>query len=170
MKKIQIVLITLITTTLFISCQNSKGVSKPDDIGKHALTILKKLDNMTKEEYMSSLFTVEEIKAFGERNAETLTPKAKEGIDKIEKERHEERVKKDYDRLKESAKKNNISWSAIEYDNYEFEERDQDGIKFVRGNLSFKHNDEIYGIGMTSVLVDGTYMLIRTSRLRKKKE
>ena len=168
MKKLQFVLIALITATLFISCQNSKGVSKAEDMGKYAFDFLKNLDETTKDGYITTLFTIEEIKAFGERNAETLDPKAKEGIDRIEVQNHKERIGKDYNRLKERGKKHEISWDAIEYDSYDFEEKDKDGIKFVRGKLSFKHKDENYILAISSVLIDGSYMLIRINGLTKK--
>ena len=73
--------------------------------------------------------TVEEIKAFGERNAETLDPKAKKDIDRLEKDRYEEKMARDYNRLKEKAKNYKIAWNAIEYGDYEFEEKDEDGFK-----------------------------------------
>ncbi|MFK7747024.1 MAG: hypothetical protein AB8B65_01405 [Kordia sp.] len=170
MKKLQIVLIALLTSSLFISCQKTKGVSNADDMGRYAFDILKNLDNLSSDEFINTLCTAEEIKAFGKRNAETLDPKAKKGIDDIKKESHEERVGRDYDRLKKGAEKNKISWSAIEYDSYDFEERDQDGIKFVQGKLSIKHKDETYIVGINYALMEGTYMLIRASRLNKKPE
>ncbi|MFK7747023.1 MAG: hypothetical protein AB8B65_01400 [Kordia sp.] len=170
MKKLQIVLIALLTSSLFISCQKSKGVTNADDMGRYAFDILKNLDNVTKYKYVETLFTVDEIKAFGKRNAETLDPKAKKDIDKIEKAEYNERMEKDYFRLKERAKKNNITWNAIEYGDYKFKERDEDGIKGARGKLTFKHGDKTYFVKVTSVHLDGVHRLIRISRLDVHKE
>ena len=167
MKKIQLIVTVLVAAALFISCKNSKGVSKPDDIGKYAFAMLKDFDNITKDNYINSIFTIDEIKAFGKRNAETLESKALKEIKRLEKGNYNRRMGNDYNRLKERAKKEEISWNAIAYDDYEFEERDEDGIKAYRGKLTFKHKDKTYNVSTISVLIEETYTLVRIFRLNK---
>lgn len=165
MKKLQLVLIVLMTSTFFIACQNSKGVSKPDDLGKYTFDILKGFDSATKDSYIKSIFTVEEIKAFGERNAETLTPEAKEDIDGLQKDEYDSRMGNDYNRIKEKASEIGISWDAIEYFDYKFTEKDQDGLKGTRGTLLFKYDGKTYTVKVTGVLIEGIYKLVRVYRL-----
>ncbi|MGH1385226.1 hypothetical protein [Kordia sp.] len=170
MKKLQFVLIILATSLLFTSCDKTKGVAKPDDMGKYVFDFLKGIDDVTKDGYINYLMTVEEIKAFGKRNAETLTPKAKDDIDDLEKDKYEGKMSRDYNRLKERGKKYKIDWNTIEYGDYEFEERDEDGLKGARGTLSFAYEDKDYAVRITSVSIDGTYKLVRIANLREKRE
>ncbi len=161
MKKLQLVLLVLISAAFFMSCENSKGVTNPDDMGKYAFDMLKEFDNATKNSYINSIFTIEEIKDFGERNAETLAPKAKEDIDRLEKHEYDDRMGRDYNRTKDRAKEAGISWNAIEYAGYEFKELDEEGLKGIRGTLSFTHNDKTYTTKIVGVLIEGTYKLVR---------
>ena len=170
MKKLQFVLILLITATLFISCQKTKGVAKPGDMGKYVFDLLKNLDETTKDEYIATLFTVEEIKVFGEQNAETLESKTKEDIEGLNKEKYDEKIGIDYNSLKERGKRHGISWNAIEYGDYDFKERDEDGLKGARGTLTFKHGDKSYSVRITSVSIDGMYRLVRIASLGGKRE
>ena len=166
MKKLQLIAFVLITSALFISCKDSKSVSKPDDLGKYVFDILKDFDNVTKDGYINTILTVEEIKAFGERNAETLDPKAKKSIDRLEKDEYDDRMGRDFNRIKEKAQKAGVAWDAIEYANYEFEERDENGMTSYRGVLTFKHADEAYSVRVIGVLLEGSYKLVRISSMR----
>ncbi|WP_298514795.1 hypothetical protein [uncultured Kordia sp.] len=170
MKKLQFILTVLVTSILFVSCSKHKGTANAEDLGKYVFGILKDFDNITKDDYINSLLTVEEVKAFGKRNAETLSTRTKEQIDRLEEGRYNLRMGKDYNRTKERAQKADISWSAIKYDNYEFKEDDEDGIKTSRGKLTFKHDGKTYRVSIISAFLEGTHTLIRIYKLNQEKE
>lgn len=168
MKKAHYIFTLLIVSVLFISCENSTVIKKPEDVGKHAMTILKKMDELSKDEYIKAIFTLEDVKAFGKENADKITEGGLKQIEDLTPERYNAGMERTYNRLKEATETYGIVWKDITYEDYTFEEREQDNIKGTRGSLTFKHDDASYNIG-TSALIqkDGTYKLIGLSGLRK---
>lgn len=167
MKKLQFVLIAIITTSFFISCQNSKNITKAEDFGPYAFNILKNLDNTSKEDFLNSLFTFEEIKTFAKRHKDSIPKKALDKLDELKKEEYEKRIGGEYDKLKAKGEKYNITWSDIEYSGYKYDERTEGGLTGIRGKLSFKHKDTLY-IVRASALRDGeSYIPLIIRRLSK---
>lgn len=167
MKKLYCIFALLITATLFIACQNAKGVTKADDMGKFAFEILKKLDHTSKDDYLKIILTIEEIKEFGENNADKIGERGKKQIDNLTAEDYNARMEGDFMRVKEEAEKYGIVWNEIEYSDYTYETKEEDNMIGTRGNLLFKYNDTTYSIRVAALLIDDIYTLIRLDRLNK---
>ncbi|MFK7747022.1 MAG: hypothetical protein AB8B65_01395 [Kordia sp.] len=167
MKKLQFVIIALITTTFFISCQDSKIINKAEDLGHYAFNILKKLDDIPKEEFLNHLFTIEEIKVFAEKYKDSMPERAYESFEKLKKEKYEGTIFGEYEELKKRGEKYTIVWSEIEYSNFTFKKQTQGGLAGIKGVLSFKHKDTLYTV-RASALEDGTsYIPLIIRRLNK---
>ncbi|MBC8756145.1 hypothetical protein H2O64_15825 [Kordia sp. YSTF-M3] len=168
MKKLYYIFALVITSTLFIACQNSKGVAKAEDMGKYVFDVLKKMDNTSKDDYIKTIFTFEEVKEFGENNADKISERGRKEIANLEADKYNGRMESDYNRIKEAAEKNSIVWNAIEYSDYMYEDKEEDNVKGTKGEVLFKHNDVTYSVNVSSLIVDDKYRLIRLSRLAKK--
>ncbi|EDP96163.1 hypothetical protein U8527_14730 [Kordia algicida OT-1] len=168
MKKAHHIFTLLIVSVLFISCENSTTIKKPEDVGKHAMTILKKMDKLSKEEYIKALFTLEDVKAFGKENADKISERGLKEIEDLTPEKYNANMERTFNKLKESADKYGIVWKDITYEDYTFEEREQDNIKGTRGTLSFKHDDKPYTIRLSALIMkDKSYKLIGMSGFRE---
>jgi len=168
MKKTYYIFTIALTAILFVACQNGSGVEKAEDMGKYAFDILKKFDNTSKEDYIKTIFTIEEVKEFGKKNADIISEQGKKEIANLTVEEYNGRMERDFNRIQQETKDFNIVWSEIEYSDYTYESREQDNIKGTRGDLIFKHNDITYTIKISALLVDNTYTLIRINRLNRK--
>ncbi|WP_420573110.1 hypothetical protein [Kordia sp.] len=175
MKKLSFLFTFIIATTLFISCQNSdsnsnsKGVSKAEDVGKHTFNLLKSLENITKEEYVQKLFTVEEIKEFGKKNADSLSERAKADIEGVTKVEYDERMIKDYNSLRKIGLRADIVWNNIKYKDYDFKKKEEDGLSGTLGKLSFTHNGKNYAVRVSTFFTENQYILIGIRRLTEEK-
>lgn len=167
MKKLQYIFILLMTSTFFIACQNSRGVEKAEDMGKYTFDILKKMDNVSKDDYLKAVFTIEEIKEFGKTHAEKIGVKNTKEIANLTTEEYNGRMERDFNRIKEAEKKYSIVWNNIEYSDYTFETREENNMNGTRGNILFKHNDLNYSMRVSALNIDGTYTLIRLAGLKQ---
>ncbi|MEM6685325.1 MAG: hypothetical protein AAF617_05960, partial [Bacteroidota bacterium] len=129
MKKLQLVLVTLMIACMSSSCKTTKGVTNFDEFGTYVFSILKDFDNLTKNSYVNTVVTADEIKTFGEQNAATLSPKNKKDIDGLNKKDYTIRMARDYYRINERAEKAGISWDTIEYVNYKYDFTDEGGMR-----------------------------------------
>ena len=169
MKKLQLTCVSLIVL-LFVSCETSKGVSTAEDIGTYAFDILKDFDNMTKNSYVNTILTLEEVKDFVKQNAETLDERTIKNIERQKSIEYKDRMGRDYNRIKERAHKADLTFADIQYTDYTFEEEDEGGIKVCMGKLAFTHNDNPYTVRITAVLLGNRYRLARMRSLRKVEE
>ncbi|QHI34765.1 hypothetical protein IMCC3317_01090 [Kordia antarctica] len=167
MKKTYYIFILVITSTLFIACQNAKGVEKVEDMGKYAFDILKKFDKTSNEDYLKTIFTIEEIKEFGKNNAEKIGEKATKQIASLTAEDYNGRMEGDLTKIKKEAEKYGIVWNAIEYSDYTYETKEEDNMNGTQGKIVFKHNDTTYTVNVSALLIDDIYTIIRLNRLRK---
>jgi hypothetical protein len=167
MKKLYYIFALLITSTLFIACQNSKGVAKAEDMGTYVFDVLKKMDNTSKDAYIQTIFTFEEVKEFGENNADLISERGRKEIANLDADKYNDRMERDYNRIKEEAEKFSIVWNAIEYSDYTYEDKEEDNVKGTKGQVLFKHNDVTYSVNVSALIVADSYRLIRLSRLAK---
>jgi hypothetical protein len=167
MKKIYCIFPLLITSMLFIACQNARGVKKAEDMGKYAFDVLKKFDNTSKKEYLKTIFTFEEVKEFGKTHADEIGEKGLKEIASLTAEDYNGRMERDFNSIKEKTEKHSIVWNDIEYSEYTYEAKKEDNIQGTRGEIVFKHNDNTYSVRVSALLVDDTYTLIRLSRLNQ---
>ena len=168
MKKTYYIFTLLITSILFIACQNTRGVENAEDMGKYAFDILKKIDNTSKEAYLKTIFTIEEVKEFGKTHAEEIGERAQKEIASLTVEDYNGRMERDYKKIKNITANDSIVWKNIEYSDYTYETKLEDGMKGTRGELFFKYNDTDYSIRVSALNVDEVYTLVRLSRLSKK--
>ncbi len=168
MKKLYYIFALLITSTLFIACQNSKGVAKAEDMGKYVFDVLKKMDNTSKDDYIQTIFTIEEVKEFGKNNADIINERGRKQIADLTAEKYNERMEIDYNSIKKAAENYGIVWNAIEYSDYTYEDKEEDNVKGTKGEVLFKHNDVTYSVNVSALIVADSYRLIRLSRLVKK--
>lgn len=165
MKKLHYIFALFVTTFLFIACQPSKSVEKPEDMGTYAFNMLKKLDDMSKDDYIKTIFTVEEVKEFGKKNADKISERGKKEIASLTAEDYNARMERDFNSIIEDGKEYGIVWKNIQYSDYTFEAKEEDNIAGTKGKVLFKHNDTTYAVGVSALIVDAGYRLIRLSRL-----
>ena len=165
MKKLQFIFCTIIATTFFISCQNPKHISKAEDVGKYVFDFLKNFENTSKEDYLNSLLTLKEFKEFAQKSGSSMQDVVKQSIERLNKKTYDAGLLRQYTLLKEKAKQYNIVWSAIEYKDFSYQERTDDGMTGIRGDLIFKHNDTEYKVLTSALFAENAYIPVVINRL-----
>ncbi|AXG70938.1 hypothetical protein KORDIASMS9_03193 [Kordia sp. SMS9] len=168
MKKLSFVLIVLIATTLFLSCQQSKRLSKSEDVGPYVVHLLKNFENTSLEDFKNKLLTLEEIKAYGKKYADTLSQETIKSIESIKKENYENLTNKAYNDIKAGGEKYNIDWNAITFYQFDFKERTADGLTGIGGELLFTFKDTIYEVRTTALKLENKYIPVIANRLKQK--
>jgi len=150
--------------SLIYSCDGTTTTaSNPDGIGEIALNLLKGFDFDNEKRIKAHLPTVDEFFAIGkaaggkEENfseayyAEFLTT-----------------VVSDMNDVRKAAEDDEILWSKIKFDNYEYEEEEKQGVAGSEGYLFFSHNDQKYRIVVMAVKVNsGKWKIIRMGELQR---
>ena len=167
MKKLQFIFSIILATALLISCQNPKHFSKAEDLGKYTFDFLKKLENVSKEQFLNNLLTLKEFKEFANKKDDSMQDIVKESIERLDKKTYKAGLLRQYTLLKEKGKQYNIVWNDISYVDFTYEQRTDDVMTGIRGNLIFKHKDTEYKV-LTSALQDGDiYVPVIINRLSK---
>ncbi|MEM6719075.1 MAG: hypothetical protein AAF611_07170 [Bacteroidota bacterium] len=157
MKKI-IFLFTALLTTFSVYCQIDKRADTPEAVGTYTLSVLKSLDHTPAKAFIHKLLTIEELKAYVEKNVSTTESNIKEQINRLTVTQYNERVTDEYKSLKEKATDYNIKWNAIEFVDFEYEKEEQEGFEGVNGKLIFKHNETKYRVKVEAFLIDDKYI------------
>ena len=169
MKKSPLLLIAFFIAVFSGYSQNSKGVATTDEVGKFAFNILKNLDNTSEEEFINSLFTIEELKEFLNRHKDSFNT-IKEQISGMEDGAYHKRVAGAFNDMRDRAKQFNIVLKDIEYSDFTFEKKTDDGLTGVQGKLLFKYKEKEYQIQVAALLLDNQYNTLIIRKLREKRE
>lgn len=168
MKKVQyIVSFLVITATLLISCQKTTKIVSADEIGTYAFNLLQGIDNATEQEYIQSLYTYEELRAYAKKNADSLVGEFKESIAVLTKANYNSRSKRDYKNLKDLAASFNINWATIEPVTFKYWPRAKNGIKSIKGDLYFTHNQQNFKIIVTAFDTGNGFVVSKIENLQK---
>ena len=77
MKKIVTLFVLSIVLISFTSCVSTKYVKEPDAVGKNAFRILKNLRNMSKQEFVDKLLTIETLREAIKKEGNQFSEKVK---------------------------------------------------------------------------------------------
>lgn len=171
MKKLIFFLTALFATTFSAHCQTNKKVDTPEDVGKYAFNVLKNFDNISGEEFIDKLFTIEELKAYVEKHMDDTTEsEVKDQINRLTVEGYNARIKEEYTVLKEKATKYSIKWNAIEYLAFEYKEKSEQAFTGIRGKLLFTHKGSVYQVDVQAFKIDNKYIPYIILQLSEKAE
>jgi len=148
----------------FISCSSNK-VSEPEQIGKQVFEILKNISTDSRENYLKSFLSVEEIRALGKSEDAFIDESLRNEMTSLLKEEWMSRMDSDYNRIKEKAARAGINWKEIKYLDFVYEIETEKGIKGCTGKLYFGFNDKSYNIETTSLWNGTEYRLMRITDL-----
>ncbi|MEM6719074.1 MAG: hypothetical protein AAF611_07165 [Bacteroidota bacterium] len=168
MKKLSFVLVAFIAISLCISCQKTKKLSNSEDVGPYVLELLRNFDTTTPEDFKNSLFTLEEIKAFGEKYKDSIPAEAIQSIELLKKEAYDKRINSAYEDIKNGGENYNIDWNAIDFYRFNSDKQTNGGLTGIRGELQFTFNDTIYTVRTTALLIEEKYIPVIVNRLRQK--
>lgn len=167
MKKLSLLLIVLLITSFSGYSQNSKAVATTDEVGKYTFNVLKNLDNTSEKEFVNSLFTIDELKEFVNKHTDSLQD-IKQQINSMEDGEYYKRVSEVYNEMKGSAKQFNIVLKDITYSDFTFEERTDEGLKGIRGKVTFKYKETEYQVRVAALEVDNKYIPVIIRKIRPK--
>lgn len=170
MKKTAIFLIFFFAATFAVFSQNSKKLETPEAVGKYAFDIIKKLDNITDAEFINSLITFEEIKVHLNTLPDSTAKKPKEQIKEMVTADYEKRVTDELVKLKDKTKEANIDLSKIEFVDFTYKERSEDGFTGIRGDLVFRYKKINYEVMASAFLIDGKYIPLIIRRMSQRYE
>lgn len=168
MKKVQyIVSLLVMTATLLISCQKTKEIASPDDIGTYAFNLLNNLEKTTEEAYLNKLYTYEELQRFVKNNQDQFEKEFKDNLSVLTKANYDARTKLDYKRLNEIATSLGIQWNAIEAINFRYWPRAKNGVKSIKGDLFFTHSKGTYKVLVTAFDAGNKFFITKIEGLEK---
>ena len=168
MKKIVTLFVLSIVLISFTSCVSTKYVKEPDAVGKNAFRILKNLRNMSKQEFVDKLLTIETLREAIKKEGNQFSEKVKNEISRMTKEDYNCRIVRDYNEIKEKAIEYGIIWDQIEYVDYIYKTRVKNGVNESDGKLFFSHNAQTYSVSIATMNLGKGYSIIELERLRKK--
>lgn len=155
------------TATLLISCQKSKEIASSDDIGSYAFNLLNTIENTTEEEYLNKLYTYEELQQYVKNNPDQFEKEFKDNVAVLTKENYNSRNRKDYKNLKDIAAAFNINWATIEPITFKYWPRAKNGVKSIKGDLYFTHNQQDYKIIVTAFDIGNAFVISKIEKLEK---
>ncbi len=169
MKKLSFIIIVLITVSLLISCQKTKRLSTSTDVGPYVFQLLKNFEGTSLEDFKNKLLTLEEIKAYGKKYADTLSKEAIKTIEDIKKENYENLTNRAYKSIQDGKEKYHIDWNAITFYQFDFKEQTAGGLTGIRGELLFSFKDTIYEVRTTALKLENLYVPVVVNRLKQQK-
>lgn len=158
--------ILLVTVSLvYLSCTTNK-LSNPENIGLHAMEILKMMDAETQDSYAAKFMSVSEIKEVSEKKAVISSEETRQEMRDIKEGPWMRRIYKDFNEIKAFAITNGIDWPTIEYSGWSFETLDMDGVHACKGDLYFISNGRTYMLEIYSVFNGEEYRLVEVEDIR----
>lgn len=147
---------------LIISCSNkpTKGVLQPDEIGKYTFLLLKNISTISKDEFMSKLLSVEEIRIMGQNKDLIPDSEVRNELTSLERSEVEGDRMNNYNELKTSGAENGLKWTEIKYLDYVYEVDEEDGLDFYTGKLYFEEGKKRCSVNLTSLYDGNVYQLI----------
>ncbi len=166
MKKLSYLFVLLMTSTFFISCQQTQELKEPDTVGKYAFDLLKKIPDISKQAYMDRLLTIEQLRDFAKNDSE-ISEKTKNRMTKVSKEDFNAGMERNYNKIKKKAIEYGIVWNAIEYMDYTYKTEERNGIKGITGDMYFKYKNETYTIEVNAMNLTNEFAIVEIESLRK---
>lgn len=164
MRSLFIVALATISITVTASAQTDDG-KKIDDLAKHIITSLKKLDTSDVNSFRKILISEKEIYAFIEAMDKDEEEKA-EIRENIKEGNYEEEVYRVFGYLIQETRRSGINWSKIEFEDMLYKLKLRDGLKQLEGEIYFKEGDAHYEMGIMAGKLNDKYVLIELRSLR----
>ena len=150
----------------FTAC-STYNIKEPEQIGKQVFRILKNISNSSKESYIENFLSIEEIRELGKNKQVVKSEKTRNEMTSMLKKEWIDRIENDYNRIKRNGGKYGINWNNIEYLDFIYELKDEDGLKVCEGELYFKFNDKSFKIDAYSIFNAKEYRLVEIENLYK---
>ncbi|AXG70937.1 hypothetical protein KORDIASMS9_03192 [Kordia sp. SMS9] len=157
MKKTLFLFILSLTISFSAFAQINKKVDMPEALGMYAFKLLQNFENTSDKEFIYSLLTLEELKAYTTKHVDAEESYTKREINRLTTEEYHAKITKEYTELQENAKTFKIKWSAIEFVDFTYEEKAEDGFTGIQGKLFFKHNNVTYRTKVDAFLMEDKY-------------
>ena len=153
---------------LFLSSCSSVYVSKtPEGIGKATFKVIQNLQSNSLDRYLASFMSIEEIRQMAEDTTLVTTQKMRDEMTKMPSNKLKELRVREYKLMLKTAKEDNIDWSKITYEKFTFDEKVEDGVRAIKGELYFKSDHTIYAIQSFSINNGTRFKLIGLKDLNK---
>jgi len=158
------VLLAAVIVFAFCAC-STNNVREPEQIGKQVFEILKNISSSSKDDYISNFLSIEEIRELGKNEDVVKDADTRNEMTSMLKEKWISKIEKDYNRIKEKGGKSGIIWNEIQYLDFVYELKDEDGIKGCEGELYFKFSDKSFKIEIASIFNGTEYRLFEIEDL-----
>lgn len=157
----------LISFLMILSSCNQDMIKEPEQIGKQVFGILKDISTKNKADYVSNFLSIEEIRELGKNEEVVTEEKTRNEMTSMLKEDWVGRIEGYYNDIKEKGGQYGINWQDIEYLDFVYEIKTDNGIKGCKGSLYFKYKDKPYKIKVTSIFNGKEYKLVKIRSLYK---
>ena len=150
----------------FNSCSSKHEARTPKEIGPQSMELLNKMGEITKPEFSEFFISYQEMRDIADNESLNVDEKQKTIIKMTKKES----LKVHYDimfrRLKRTGGRIGVNWQKAKFVSFDFDIKDQGGLKFCHGHLEFKCMSRNYSVETTSVYDGDNYLLTSLDRLR----
>ncbi len=159
------VLIVLII--LLFGCTDN-SIKNPEQIGKQVFKILKNFD-MGKECFIENFISIEEIHQLATNTEVVKQEGTRKDMAAMVKKNWIGRLANKYERIEKNGKKHKIDWQTIEYSDFIYKIKNDEGIRGCKGELYFKSQGQSYEIQVSSIYNGKEYKLVKIERIKKQK-
>ena len=154
-----------------VSCNNLNFDAKTtelskEEVGKYAYNILKNINNMSEEEFVTNFISKNEILDLGVKIK--VDEDIINRIEQTTEDKWKQRAVKKMKRIRKKAIEYNINWENIEYLDVIFEEIEVDGFPSVTGDLFFTYDENKYKTSVVAFQNGDKYQLGIIEGLNKK--
>jgi len=156
----------LVLTSCNSLSSDVKTVELPKEaIGEYAFNILKNINNMSEDEFMSSFISKEEALLLAKKIE--LDENIISRIEQTSGDKWKSRGIKKMKKIRTKAVGYNINWDKIEYLDALLEDDEVDGFPTVSGDLFFSHDKKIYKTSIVAFRNGNKYQLGVVEGLRE---
>jgi len=142
-------------------------ITNPENIGKQVFKILKDFEKNKQVGFSQNFITIKEIWELANNKDVIKSEMSRKQMASMEYKFWNDRIDSRYERIKENGKKYNIRWDEIEYSDFLYCIKFEDGIRGCKGDLSFKHKDNFFEINVSYVFDGKEFKLVNIEGLKK---
>lgn len=150
------------------SCKTPTEINNPEGIGKQVFSIIKKLQDNTKDNYLNNFLKVEELREFASNKDFEIEEKIKNEITSLTREKYFSSIEKKYNKIKEDAISYGIEFDKITYLDFIYKTKKEGGLIGYEGIVFFKYKGETYKIETASIDIGKKIGLIEIKNLLAK--
>lgn len=145
-----------------VQAQDGKKI---DDLAKHIISSLKKLDTSDVQTFRNILISSKEINDFI-ASTDMDEDEKREIMENINEGQYDEEVERAFGYLVMETRRSGINWSKIEYEDMLYKLQLRDGVKQLRGEIYFQEGDVHYEMGIMAGKVNDAFVLFELRNLR----